>query len=218
MKIEIKKVLVVSAIFFASASSINAQIVEFSGDNSSGTGSVGASSFNWVADSGLINAFDNPVDFGWGRISDPSSSGFNLSITMDFDIPWTFNAINFEALNTETNDNVFNLQLFDSSLTAINTSDAVASTTSSFGSAPWGYNELNNSWQYSTLSGSINGHQAVITGEYSNVSRLVITVDDHLGLDYFNLDMSPTVVPVPAAVWLFGSGFLALVSFSRRKV
>ncbi len=217
MKLEIKKVLIVSAIFFGASSSINAQIVEFSGDNSSGTGSVGTSSFNWVADPGLINAFDNSIDFGWGRISDPSSSGFNLSITMNFDTPWTFNAINFEALNTETNDNVFNLQLFDSSLTAINTSDAVATTTSSFGSAPWSYNGLNNSWQYSTLGGSINGHQAVITGEYSNVSRLVITVDDHLGLDYFNLDMVPTVVPVPAAVWLFGSGLLALAGLSRRK-
>ena len=32
-----------------------------------------------------------------------------------------------------------------------------------------------------------------------------------------NLTVVPTVVPVPAAVWLFGSGLLGLVGIARRK-
>jgi hypothetical protein len=32
-----------------------------------------------------------------------------------------------------------------------------------------------------------------------------------------NLTVVPTVVPVPAAVWLFGSGLLGLVGIARSK-
>ena len=30
--------------------------------------------------------------------------------------------------------------------------------------------------------------------------------------------ITPTVVPIPAAIWLFGSGLIALLGFARRKV
>jgi len=33
----------------------------------------------------------------------------------------------------------------------------------------------------------------------------------------FNANLAPVVVPVPAAVWLFGSGLLGLVGIARRK-
>ena len=33
----------------------------------------------------------------------------------------------------------------------------------------------------------------------------------------FSIHLQPTVVPVPAAVWLFGSGLLGLVGIARRK-
>jgi hypothetical protein len=33
----------------------------------------------------------------------------------------------------------------------------------------------------------------------------------------FNLQGSMTVVPIPAAVWLFGSGLLGLLGLARRK-
>ena len=33
----------------------------------------------------------------------------------------------------------------------------------------------------------------------------------------FNANFDFTVVPVPAAVWLFGSGLLGLVGVARRK-
>jgi len=32
-----------------------------------------------------------------------------------------------------------------------------------------------------------------------------------------SIDATPTVVPVPAAVWLFGSGLLGLIGIARRK-
>ena len=36
-------------------------------------------------------------------------------------------------------------------------------------------------------------------------------------LSHLSVYASPTVVPVPAAVWLFGSGLLGLVGVARRK-
>ena len=35
--------------------------------------------------------------------------------------------------------------------------------------------------------------------------------------DVFTFDATPTVVPVPAAVWLFGSGLIGLAGIARRK-
>ncbi len=37
------------------------------------------------------------------------------------------------------------------------------------------------------------------------------------GQEYDTLRMGTTVVPIPAAVWLFGSGLLGLIGFSKRK-
>ena len=38
-----------------------------------------------------------------------------------------------------------------------------------------------------------------------------------LDLDLVTAELGPVVVPVPAAVWLFGSGLLGLVGIARRK-
>ena len=35
--------------------------------------------------------------------------------------------------------------------------------------------------------------------------------------DVFTFDATPTVIPVPAAVWLFGSGLIGLAGIARRK-
>lgn len=37
-------------------------------------------------------------------------------------------------------------------------------------------------------------------------------------LDSYSMSVETTVVPVPAAVWLFGSGLIGLVAVARRKV
>jgi len=36
-----------------------------------------------------------------------------------------------------------------------------------------------------------------------------------LGLD--GVSVNPVVVPIPGAVWIFGSGLLGLIGFSKRK-
>jgi len=33
----------------------------------------------------------------------------------------------------------------------------------------------------------------------------------------FNLNNAPSAVPVPAAVWLFGTGLVGLISVGKRK-
>ena len=38
-----------------------------------------------------------------------------------------------------------------------------------------------------------------------------------LGVTVYDLHLAGTVVPVPAAVWLFGSGLLGLIGFARQK-
>jgi len=40
--------------------------------------------------------------------------------------------------------------------------------------------------------------------------------DQVLGLD-LRLELTPSAVPIPAAVWLFGSGLLGLVGVMRRR-
>ena len=43
-------------------------------------------------------------------------------------------------------------------------------------------------------------------------------VDANIGFDNLNIDFqAASPVPVPAAVWLFGSGLIGLVGFARRK-
>lgn len=66
--------------------------------------------------------------------------------------------------------------------------------------------------------------QAVIDS-INTFGELVITVDrnnsrDFYGFDFLQLSVengNPVVVPVPAAVWLFGSAVIGLLGFNRRK-
>ncbi|MCK4951875.1 MAG: VPLPA-CTERM sorting domain-containing protein [Gammaproteobacteria bacterium] len=39
-----------------------------------------------------------------------------------------------------------------------------------------------------------------------------------MGLDNFRVDIETSVVPIPAAVWLFGSGLIGLTAVARRKL
>lgn len=71
-------------------------------------------------------------------------------------------------------------------------------------------------WTYSPQTIDLfggTGNVLLISGQ-----RDVGAVDDD---DYFkisSLTVTTTVVPVPAAIWLFGSGLIALAGLSRRKV
>jgi len=37
------------------------------------------------------------------------------------------------------------------------------------------------------------------------------------GFDYASINGTVSVIPVPTAVWLFGSGLLSLIGLARRK-
>ena len=52
----------------------------------------------------------------------------------------------------------------------------------------------------------------------ADVTEIAISTDafdgaDSIGIDNFTIDS----VPLPAAVWLFGSGLLGLIGIARRK-
>ena len=58
---------------------------------------------------------------------------------------------------------------------------------------------------------------------FSTLTSVLLNVDAYDdGFNYVNatwtgITITPTAVPVPAAVWLFGSGLLGLVGVARRK-
>ena len=49
-------------------------------------------------------------------------------------------------------------------------------------------------------------------------SNTLLTADDSVSNRYGSLLVRTTVVPVPSAVWLFGSGLFGLIGIARRKV
>jgi hypothetical protein len=64
----------------------------------------------------------------------------------------------------------------------------------------------------------ITSNTLVDFSTYTGISRLFL--DDNssgYGIAYDQFNFNTTTVPVPAAVWLFGSGLLGMIGFSRRK-
>ena len=74
------------------------------------------------------------------------------------------------------------------------------------------------------LSGQLSG----VTGDPSSIWLLLDPpetvgfsngqgiIDTSISQDYW-LHIAPTAVPVPAAVWLFGSGLIGLIRFAKRR-
>jgi hypothetical protein len=61
-----------------------------------------------------------------------------------------------------------------------------------------------------------------VIANINSTGVLTVTIDragslDFYGFDYVKLTDAPASVPVPAAVWLFGSAILGMGSFVRRK-
>jgi hypothetical protein len=52
-------------------------------------------------------------------------------------------------------------------------------------------------------------------GPFSGIS--FHSTNDAAGLRYYGMSYSTSAVPIPAAVWLFGSGLLGMAGLSRRK-
>ncbi len=72
-------------------------------------------------------------------------------------------------------------------------------------------------WAKGTLS-TVNGisQKAVMTPSITTGTRKVFTKLDKAGLSDVGWQVS--AVPIPAAVWLFGSGLLGLIAVARRRV
>ena len=68
-------------------------------------------------------------------------------------------------------------------------------------------------------TGLVNGvpQEAVMDPSILNGTRKVFTDLDLAGLTDVGWEVSATAVPVPAAVWLFGSGLMGLVITARRR-
>lgn len=61
----------------------------------------------------------------------------------------------------------------------------------------------------------VEGHGLIqFTGTYTSISWDVNVFEDFHGIQ---IGIGSSVVPVPAAVWLFGSGLLGLIGIARRK-
>ncbi|MCK4707388.1 MAG: VPLPA-CTERM sorting domain-containing protein [Gammaproteobacteria bacterium] len=66
--------------------------------------------------------------------------------------------------------------------------------------------------KFSIIGDDINSY----TGFTAHVAGF-ITSDEDLTSDWFGGSVSTSTVPVPAAVWLFGSGLLGLIGVARRR-
>lgn len=67
----------------------------------------------------------------------------------------------------------------------------------------------NKVWSLATVDGNGDGVMGVPTANGGPISGYNFS---------FNASLAPTVIPVPAAVWLFGSGLLGLLGIARRRV
>lgn len=69
--------------------------------------------------------------------------------------------------------------------------------------------DANNAFEFTAVAGQI--YSIYIGGYLASTSW-------ETGRDYYSMTIStPAAVPVPAAVWLFGSGLMGLVGFGRRQ-
>ena len=68
------------------------------------------------------------------------------------------------------------------------------------------------------LDGSFSFSGYLAPGEYTLLIDALAYIDSATSATAsFDYDLQLTAVPVPAAVWLFGSGLIGLVGFARRK-
>ena len=66
---------------------------------------------------------------------------------------------------------------------------------------------------FSSWLGTGNG---VTFGQHLDFYGTIYALDDIDLADHSRYNYTPNAVPVPAAVWLFGSGLLGLVGIARR--
>jgi hypothetical protein len=191
-------------------------------------------SFCTAVDASLVytysgNNFDTITD------NDPPS-GTNYSdsqsVTVTFTTPSLLVNLNEETIVPTS----FTISDGVTSFTETSALDYVAFTLTTNASGNITYWDINtNEKNYSTPSWTVNeqAHQ-LITAHTQNVTRdisslnecISIRIDstcDSVSIDRGEVNNNPgqwntnTVIPVPAAFWLFGSGLLGLIGIARRK-
>ena len=80
-----------------------------------------------------------------------------------------------------------------------------------------GWSQVSNSWVFDSAGGTRDGIMIEVRFYDGGVGAQTALVDDLHVESSAGTIMTPSAVPVPAAVWLFGSGLLGLVGFARRK-
>ena len=154
-----------------------------------------------------------------------SYQGFNFTSTLDWiDVEgspsWNFGAVSgdFALLNNnggtgiitaaDSSDFTFDGVWAKSWATPANSGggDTVFGTLA-------GYNNGNLVWSVST---GLNGSYEFYAAQTGLIDELHLGFGNHFLVDDLSLNEA-SVVPIPAAVWLFGSGLIGLVGVARRK-
>jgi len=201
------------------SASFGAPVTFFGTTNGSGTGQVSGQTLTWTASPNAAHQVNPPGTDGrdrldWGESGNPDSNGFNFDLTMSFPAVWTFESIEFSSLNIGAGDNQFAAQLLDGHGDAIAASALAPNSTSGHGASPWSYNAGTDRWAYSTLASSTNAHIATLTGSIAGVKKVLVDVDDHIGIDGVALDVT---VPEPTSIALLGAAGAALGMRRRGK-
>ena len=181
--------------------------------------------------SGTSTFVDNAVTRGeTGDTQGPTATDFapwGGSITFDTDASWYFDD-DVSTLEAFSGNDFYSVALHElGHLLGIGTADSwdnlingSGEFTGAASTAVYGGNvPLASTGHWADgVSGLVDGasQEAAMTPSITTGTRKVFTDLDVAGLQDVGWEVSP--VPVPAAVWLFGSGMLALVGVARRKV
>lgn len=76
------------------------------------------------------------------------------------------------------------------------------------GTLPLIYDNANSGWYDTANTGGTIGGSPMLDGPFQGYS---------INIEFVNLTLAPPAVPIPAAVWLFGSGLIALIGVARRN-
>jgi hypothetical protein len=150
---------------------------------------------------------------GWGDEGNGGSQNFDFDINLEFPGAWTFQSISFSALNPDSfGDNAFSVTLLDASGNAIDSQSLSAVSTNGLAASGWSYDAVADRWLYDNLAGSVNGHEATLTGSIAGVSDMLIDIDDHVGVDRLTLDVA---IPAPGSLAVLAAG--GLLASRRRR-
>lgn len=171
-----------------------------------------------------FSGFSFDPDRGQATTTGPGATDFapwGGSISFDADSNWYFDD-NTATTEAFVGNDFYSVALHElGHVFGIGTSDSWANQisgnlfTGTASSALFGEDIALNNGGHFADNVSYNGQQAAMTASILSGTRKEFTELDFAALSDIGWEIRP--VPLPAAVYLFGTGLLALVGFSRRK-